>query len=423
MAMKQKAATQSIDTSDLGILYTDKGRSYFTDDRAILEVPGLIDIQIDSYRDFLSMYLEKAFNEVFPVVDFSGEKVEIHFKGYHVEDPKYTIGECRRKNLNFESSLKVRLEMLNKLTGEIKEQDVYMGGIPLMTDKGTFIINGVERVVVNQIIRSTGMFFVPDAKTPGSFGMKVVPQKGCWLEIETEKKGAVFVKIDKKRKIPISTLLRAYGLGNDSDILAAFSEDADIVAKHIGPTIEKDKTKNKIEALHAIYKLLRPGDLGTDERVQDLFNTTFFDPKKFELGPVARMKINRKLNRDNRYEEQDKFLQLEDLIGGIQYLLRLKERYEGYTWDDIDHLENRRVKSVGEMVYERVRVGLARMEKIAKDRMTIVELDDATPGTFINSRPFTAVLKEFFASSQMSQFMDQSNPVSEIAQKRRVSAL
>jgi len=234
MTTKQKSNTQEIQKTDnLGILYNIKGRSYFTDDRAILEVPGLIDIQIESYQDFLDRFLEKALTEVFPVVDFSGEKVEIHFKGYHLEDPKYGVGECKRKNLNYEASLKVRLELLNKQTGEIKEQDVYMGGVPLMNDKGTFIINGVERVVVNQVIRSTGMFFTPDQKTPGAFGMKVVPQKGSWLEIETEKKGATFVKIDKKRKIPISTLLRAYGLGTDADILNAFSDDKIIMAKYI----------------------------------------------------------------------------------------------------------------------------------------------------------------------------------------------
>lgn len=341
----------------------------------------------------------------------------------NIDEPKYTINDCKRKNLNFEAPLKVRLEMLNKETGEIKEQDVYMGGIPLMTTQGTFVINGIERVIVNQIIRSTGMYFSPDSKNAGMFMMKVVPHKGSWFEIELEKKGVINVKIDKKRKVPITVLLRAYGYENDADIIKAFGKNKDIIAKYIAPTLEKDKTKTRIEALHAIYKLLRPGDLATDERVADLFTTTFFDIKKFDLGEIARIKINRKLGSTIPYEEEGRFLRGEDLVNGLQYLLNLNEKEDGFEGDDIDHLANRRVRSVGELVYEKIKVGLARMEKIAKDRMTIVELEDATPGTFINSRPIIAVLKEFFSSSQLSQFMDQTNPLSELAHKRIISAL
>lgn len=423
---KKKEADGSVKTpalSELGAVYEVKGRYFFTDDRSILEIPNLIEVQTDSYQDFLNNRLEKAFKETFPIQDFSGEKIDIYYKGFTLDEPKHSVADAKRKNLNFEAPLKVRLEMLNKQSGEIKEQDVYMGGLPLMTEKGTFVINGVERIIVNQIIRSTGMFFVPDVKNPGAFAMKVIPQKGSWFEIEIEKKGVINVKIDKKRKIPVSVLLRAYGLENDSDILGAFKGNKEFIAKYVAPTIDKDKTKTRMEALYAIYKLLRPGDLGTDERVSELFRTTFFDVKKFELGEVARIKINRKLNRDVAYSEEGKFLSADDLVDGLKYLLSLMEEVPGHHWDDIDHLENRRVRSVGELVYDKLKVGLARMEKIAKDRMTIIELDDATPGTFINSRPIVAVLKEFFGTSQLSQFMDQSNPLSELAHKRRVTAL
>jgi DNA-directed RNA polymerase subunit beta len=414
--------TKNLD-KNLGHLYEVKWRYFFTDDKSILEVPELIEVQLNSYRDFIDGRLQRAFEEAFPICDFSWEKIDIYYKSMNLEEPKYSVTDCKRKNLNFEAPLKVRLEMLNKETWEIKEQDVYMGGIPLMTEKGSFVINGIERIIVNQIIRSTWMFFSPDSKNPGYFAMKVIPQKGSWFEIELEKKWIVNVKIDKKRKIPVTTLLRAFGLETDSEILGAFKHDKNFLAKYIGPTLDKDKTKSRIEALHIIYKLLRPGDLGTDERVQDLFNTTFFDIKKFDLWEIARIKINRKLKTEIEYKDEGRFLNVNDIVLGLNYLLGLIEDKPGHNWDDIDHLENRRVRSVWELVYDKLKVGLARMEKIAKDRMTIVELEDATPGTFINSRPITAVLKEFFASSQLSQFMDQSNPISELAHKRIITAL
>lgn len=421
-AMAKKQTTPATGVA-LDELYQVDGRYFFTDDRSILELPNLIEVQLDSYDDFLKNRLDRAFRETFPIQDFSGEKIDIYYKSYSLEEPKFSVSDAKRKNLTYEAPLKIRLEMLNKESGEIKEQDVYVGGVPLMTEKGTFIVNGVERVIVNQIIRSTGMFFVPDPKNPGAYAMKIIPQKGSWFEIEIEKKGIINVKIDKKRKIPVSVLLRAYGLEGDSDIIGAFKGNKDMVTKYIAPTLEKDKTKTRLEALYAIYKLLRPGDLGTDERVMDLFNSTFFDVKKFELGEVARMKIDRKIGKKTEYEGDARFLQANDLVSGLQYLLSLMLEIPGYNWDDIDHLENRRVRSVGELVYDKIKVGLARMEKIAKDRMTIVELEDATPGTFINARPIVAVLKEFFGTSQLSQFMDQSNPLSELAHKRRVTAL
>ncbi|NUJ97625.1 DNA-directed RNA polymerase subunit beta [Candidatus Gracilibacteria bacterium] len=409
-------------SSDVGSLYDIKGRHYFTDDKSVAGIPELLEVQLDSYKDFLSSGIDKTFKESFPISDFSGEKIDIYYKGFSLEEPKFDPESCKRKNLNYEASLKVRLEMLNKESGEIKEQDVYMGGIPLMTNTATFVINGIERVIVNQIIRSTGVFF---NLSETGHTLKIIPAKGSWFEIDIEKRGIINVKIDKKRKVPISVILRAFGLESNAEILNEFKDlGDDIIATYISPTIEKDKTNNRLEALHTLYKLLRPGDLATDERVEDLFQATFFDEKRFDLGDIARMKMSTKMGIKTKYDdEKGMFLSLEDIVKSLKYYINIVTRVNGYSLDDIDHLENRRVRSVGELVIEKLKVGITRMERIAKDRMTIVNLDDATPGTFINSRPIIAILKEFFASSQLSQFMDQSNPLSELAHKRRVSAL
>ena len=414
-----KASTKN---KEVGSLYDIKGRHYFTDDRSIAGIPELLEVQLDSYNDFIETGIDKVFNDSFPISDFSEERVDIYYKWHTFEEPKYDVETCKRKNLNYEAPLKVRLEMLNKESGEIKEQDVYMWGIPLMTKSATFIINGIERVIVNQIIRSTGIFFT---FAEGSHSLKVIPAKGSWFEIDIEKKWIINVKIDKKRKLPISVVLRAFGMESNAEILSTFSDlGDDIVANNIAPTLEKDKTTNRLEALHALYKLLRPGDLATDERVEDLFQATFKDEKRFDLGEIARMKMQSKLGLKTKYEDENgKFLAIEDIISALKYFLGLVYGMPDHKLDDIDHLENRRARSVWELVTDKIKVGIARMERIAKDRMTIVELDDATPGTFINSRPIIAIMKEFFGSSQLSQFMDQSNPLSELEHKRRISAL
>lgn len=440
MAKKNETNVSVVESpklQNLGEIYSVQGRYFFNDDRTILELPGLIEVQLDSYQDFLTRRLDKAFRESFPIDDFSGEKLSIYYKGFQLEEPKYSVMDCKRKNLNYEAPLKVRFEMLNKLTGEIKEQDVYLGGIPMMTDMGTFIVMGIERVIINQIIRSTGMFFTAMQGQPGMYAMKIIPQRGSWFEVEIERRGVVNVKIDKKRKLPVSILLRAWGYETDAEIIDAFQGEEEWIAKYIQPTLEKDKTKTRMEALYQIYKLLRPGDLGTDERVEQLFNTTFYDSKRFELGEVARLKVNRKLSEtfdahkqaipmeeEADIENANQFLVSQDFLYGLKYLFSLIDGRPGFSSDDIDHLENRRVRSVGELVYDKVKVGLARMEKIAKDRMTVItDLDEATPGTFINSRPMIAVMREFFGTSQLSQFMEQTNPISELANKRRLSAL
>ena len=409
-------------TEQVWSLYEVSGRHFFTDDRSIAGIPELLEVQLDSYNDFLHNGLNKVFEDNFPIEDHSEEKVSIYYKWMFMEEPKYSPEECQRKNLSYEAPLKAKMEMLNKETGEIKEQDVYMGWIPLMTEQASFIVNGIERIIVNQIIRSTGIFFT---ESNGERSLKIIPQKGSWFEVDIEKKWIINVKIDKKRKLPISVLLRAWGMESNAEILDAFKDmDDDIIANHIAPTLEKDKTTNRIEALNLLYKLLRPGDLATDERVEELFEVTFFNRKRFELGEIARLKMESKLwiKKDEK-DDSKHFLALEDFITAFKYYLNFHARKDGFEPDDIDHLSNRRVRSVWELVWDKIKVGIARMERIAKDRMTILELDDATPGTFINSRPIVAVLKEFFWSSQLSQFMDQSNPLSELWHKRRVSAL
>jgi len=417
-------SNKSVKTKQANIwsLYDIKGRHYFTNDVSIAKTPELLEVQLNSYKEFLDKWIDEAFSDLFPISDFSWEKIDIYYKGFFLEEPKFSPELCKKKNLNYEAPLKIRLEMLNKESWEIKEQDVYVWGVPLMTKTATFIINWIERVIVNQIIRSTWIYFT---LSEGSYSLKIVPQKWSWFEIDIEKKWIINVKIDKKRKVPISVLLRAYGMSSNAEILDTFKDIwDDLIATNLAPTLEKDKTTNSLEAMHLIYKLLRPGDLATDERVEELFKTTFLDEKRFNLWEIARLKMQKKLWIKTLYKDEwGKILNLEDLVISLKYYLNLFIWKDWYVHDDIDHLENRRVKSVWELVFEKLKVWLARMERIAKDRMTIVELEDATAWSFINSRPIVAIFKEFFSSSQLSQFMDQTNPLAEIAHKRRVSAL
>ena len=376
--MAKKTASS---VKEVGSLYDSKWRHFFTDDTSIAGIPELLEVQLDSYNDFLKTGIDKVFSDSFPISDFSWEKVDIYYKGFNLEEPKFDPETCKRKNLNYEAPLKVRFEMLNKETGEIKEQDVYMWWIPLMTQSATFIINGIERVIVNQIIRSTGIFFT---LWENGYALKFIPARGSWFEIDIEKKGVINVKIDKKRKLPISVVLRAFWLETNADILGTFKElGDDIIWSYIHPTLEKDKTTNRLEALHTLYKLLRPGDLATDERVEELFEVTFRDERRFDLWEIARMKMFSKLGLKTAYESKTgKFLLLEDIVVALKYYLHLVAEKEGYFLDDIDHLENRRVRSVWELVTDKIKVWIARMERIAKDRMTIVELSDSTPGKF-----------------------------------------
>ncbi|OGJ51120.1 DNA-directed RNA polymerase subunit beta [Candidatus Peregrinibacteria bacterium RIFOXYA2_FULL_33_7] len=324
--------------------------------------------------------------------------------------------------MTYEAPLKVHVQLINKESGEIKEQDIFLGGIPLMTVNGTFIVNGIERVIVSQIVRSPGVFFSENPAAPGMGAAKIIPKRGAWLEIETDKKGVITVKIDRKRKIYVTSLLRIFGYAKDKEILELF-EDVNINPNmdYILATLEKDTAKTIDEAYKAIYRKIRPGDLATPENAKALINSMFFDYRKYDMGNVSRYKLNKRFKLDTPNDKKYHTFQIKDLICILKHLLKINNKEEGY--DDIDHLSNRRIRAVGELVQNKFRVGLMRTDRIAKDRMTVMDMETVTPTQLINSRPITAALREFFASSQLSQFMDQTNPLSELAHKRRLSAM
>jgi DNA-directed RNA polymerase subunit beta len=397
------------------------GRLYLTEKEEV-SFPNLIEVQLDSYEWFLKEGLKELLAEVSPVEDFSGKKMALYFLSHEIEKPKYTEKETRRKNITYEAPVKSRIQLVNKETGEIKEQDVFLGNVPLMTKKGSFIVNGIERVVVNQLVRSPGAFFGPSTAVPGKFNAKVIPQRGAWLELETDKKGVVYAKIDRKRKFPMTQLLRIFGLDTDRKILKEFEDvNKGSLDNLILNTLEKDTAKTPLEAYQSIYKKIRPGDLATPENAKSLVNSLFFDFKRYDMGAVARYKINKRFGLDLEPSMENRVFQIGDFIKIVKHLIKVNNKEE--LPDDIDHLSNRRIRSVGELVQNKYRIGLMRMERIVKDRMSIMDLEQLTPVQLVNARPLTASMKEFFASSQLSQFMDQTNPLSELEHKRRLSAM
>ncbi|MFA5829243.1 MAG: DNA-directed RNA polymerase subunit beta [Candidatus Gracilibacteria bacterium] len=384
-------------------------------------LPNLIEIQIDSYRWFLEDGIRELLDEITPITDFSGKKLELHFLEHSIGEPKYDAETCKSKNMTYEAPLKVHVQLINKESGEIKEQDVFLGGIPLMTNKGTFIINGIERVVVSQLVRSPGVFFSKNALSIEYNNAKIIPKRGAWLEIETDKKGIITVKIDRKRKIHITSLLRVFGYKTDTEILELFKDVLKPEKNFILSTLEKDSAKTEDEAYQSIYRKIRPGDLATPENAKSLIQSMFFDYRKYDMGPVARYKLNKRFQIDVPNNKNYHTFQVKDLVEILRYLIRLNNAE--LQPDDIDHLSNRRIRAVGELVQNKFRVGLLRTDRIAKDRMTVMDLETVTPTQLINSRPITAALREFYASSQLSQFMDQTNPLAELAHKRRLSAM
>jgi DNA-directed RNA polymerase subunit beta len=397
-------------------------RKFFVDNKWKVDLPELAEIQTDSYKWFLETGIRELLDEVSPITDFSAKKMELHFLEHSFGEAKHSPEKCRSKNLSYEAPLKVHVQLVNKESGEIKEQDVFLGPIPLMTDCGSFIVNGIERVVVSQIVRSPGVFFSKNAAVPGMNNAKIIPKRGAWLEVETDKKGIITVKIDRKRKIPVTALLRVFGYETDKAIMDLFKDDiTDPSRDFILFTLEKDNAKTVEEAYKAIYKKIRPGDLATPENARALIQSMFFDYKKYDMGNVARYKINRRFKLKTPNEIKNHTFQVEDFVLILKHLIALNNRLA--KADDIDHLSNRRIRPVGELVLNKFRVGILRTERIAKDRMTVMDLDTVTPTQLVNSRPITAALREFFASSQLSQFMDQTNPLAELAHKRRISAM
>jgi DNA-directed RNA polymerase subunit beta len=398
------------------------GRYYFTEPKGTYSLPSLIEIQLNSYQWFLSEGLKELLEEISPITDFSGKKMELHFLSHSLDKPKYDPLTAKRKNITYEASLKGHVQLINKETGEIKEQDVFLGSVPIMTEKGTFVVNGIERVVVNQIVRSPGVFYSRNQTTPKFFNAKIIPKRGAWLEIETDKKGVITVKIDRKRKIPITQLLRIFGYEKDADMLDLFKDvNVDLNNDYIQNTLEKDGAKTVGEAYQSIYRKIRPGDLATPENAKQLIGSLFFDFKRYDMGLIARYKLNKRFGTTIPSDMKHRIFQVDDFVNIIKRLIELNNG-EGEE-DDIDHLSNRRVRSVGELVQNKFRMGLLRTDRIAKDRMTIMDLETVTPTQLINCRPITAALREFFASSQLSQFMDQTNPLSELSHKRRISAM
>jgi DNA-directed RNA polymerase subunit beta len=401
-------------------------------------MPGLIQIQLDSFEWFKKEGLRELFEEISPIEDFTGKNLSLEFivPPEPFGKPKYSEDECRDRDATFAAPLTVKARLINKETGEIIEKDIFMGDFPLMTRQGTFIINGAERVVVSQLVRSPGVYFTVDEDaTTGKklFAAKLIPARGAWLEFETSNKNLLTVKIDRKRKLPVTTLLRAIAslakdqwheenldLSTDQGILDAFQDvDNDPNVRYIQSTLDRDPVKKEEEALLELYKKLRPGDPATLDNARSLVKNLFFNPRRYDLGNVGRYKLDRKL--DLAIPQSQRILTQDDLVNIVRRLVALNNGHG--RKDDIDHLGNRRVRCVGELIQAQFRVGLLRMERVVKERMSIQEPGQATPNALINIRPVVAAMKEFFGGSQLSQFMDQTNALAEIGHKRRLSAL
>jgi len=400
---------------------TTAKRVYYTQADDAIDLPSLVDHQNKSFQWFVQEGLSELLAEISPIDDYTGGKLSLSFKDYHFGDPKLTEAEARENNVSYEAPLMANVELTNKVTGEVKEQEIYLGDYPWMTSRGTFVINGAERVVVSQLIRSAGVFFTADPHgATALYGAKVIPGRGAWLEFETAANGALYVKIDRKRKIPVTTLLRALGV-TESRMREMFKHVDTGKTSHIELTLDKDPAKGQNDALIEVYRRLRPGDLATVDNARGLIENMFYNYKRFDFSRVGRYKINKRLNLDVPNTLENRIMRLEDIEAIVTEIIRLNNTQE--PADDIDSLANRRVKLVGELVQRQFRIGLLRMERNTKDRMSMSEIETVTPGQLINARPVVAAVREFFASSQLSQFMDQINPLSELAHKRRLSSM
>ncbi|NMA64993.1 MAG: DNA-directed RNA polymerase subunit beta, partial [Clostridiaceae bacterium] len=500
-------------------------RMSFARIKEVLDMPNLIEIQKNSYKQFLEEGLKEVLRDVSPITDYAGNLI-MEFVGYTLETDniKYSVEECKERDTTYSAPLKVKVRLINKETGEVKEQEIFMGDFPLMTETGTFVINGAERVIVSQLVRSPGIYYSSSKDKNGNnlFANTVIPYRGAWLEYETDSAEVIYVRIDRTRKLPITQFLRSLGLDTEAEIIDMFGEDSRLLA-----TLAKDSTKTREEGLFEVYKRLRPGEPPTEESATTLINNLFFDSKRYDLSIVGRYKFNKKLSLANRIRNhiaaedikdgntgeilikageeineemawkiqnsgtnvvnievegknikvmgnlnvdisgyipfdpqeaginekvrydvlkaildehkdlsKEAFIRVlkenhanlmprnitkEDIFASVNYILNLNHGV-GYT-DDIDHLGNRRLRSVGELLQNQFRIGLARMERVVRERMTIQDIDAVTPQALINIRPVSAAIKEFFGSSQLSQFMDQTNPLAELTHKRRLSAL
>jgi DNA-directed RNA polymerase subunit beta len=389
----------------------------------VLPPPNLISVQKESFDWFLNEGLGDTLNEISPIEDFTGN-LALQFLSHRFEDPKFDEDECKEKDMTFSRPLFVTSAFINKETGEIKEQTVFMGDFPMMTEKGTFIINGTERVVVSQLVRSPGVYFgrsIDKTSDKDIFDCKIIPARGAWLEFETDKRDTVGVRVDRKRRQNVTVLLKALGFGGDEEILALFDG-----AESIALTLERDAIQSEEDALIDIYRKLRPGEPPTVESARSLIENLFFNPKRYDLARVGRYKVNKKLgftHDEKGIDSAGMVLRKEDILETIRYLVRLHAGDQETETDDIDHFGNRRIRPVGELIQNQIRVGFSRMERVVRERMTTQDVEAITPQTLINIRPVVASIKEFFGSSQLSQFMDQTNPLTGLTHRRRLSAL
>jgi len=387
-------------------------------------LPNLIESQTRSFDWFIKKGLRQLFDEVSPIKDWAGKEIELYFTDFYLDEPKYTEREAKIQNASYEAPIRVKLKLVNKKSGYSKEQEIYFGEFPLMTKRGTFVVNGVERVVVSQLIRSSGVFFTAqNSHGRKLFGAKVIPNRGAWLEFETEQDNVIYVKIDRKRKVPVAALLKAFGITTNDQLMKVFSDvDTNPDAPYIAETIKKDSSNTKEEGFLELYKRLRPGDLATVENARQLIEGMFFNIERYDLSEVGRWKLNQRLGVEGPINRQNRILRLEDVVAIIKEIIKLNNDPQALP-DDIDHLANRRIRSVGELLQNKLRIAMMRVERAAKERMTTLELETVVPAQLINIRPFVASIKEFFTTSQLSQFMDQVNPLAELEHKRRISSM
>ena len=382
-----------------------------------MELPNLITIQKESFEHFMTDGLAEAFAEASPIENSAGT-MEITFGDHQFGDPAHSIAECRAKDISYQAPLLVDVRFVNKETGEIKEQLVFMGDFPLMTDRGTFIINGTERVVVSQLVRSPGVYFAAEMDNGVQcHRVQFIPARGAWLEFEVDKRGQLVVSIDRKRRQSATMFLRALGIAVTNDDIIELLGNSDVIKR----TLERDTALTREDALIEIYRRLRPGEPPTVDASRSLLEGLLFNPQRYDLARVGRYKVNKKLNLTT--EEEVTVLTDEDIVATLRYLLSLAAGEQGFKVDDIDHFGNRRIRTVGELVANQFRIGMSRMERVVRERMSSQDIDEITPQSLINIRPIVASIKEFFGSSQLSQFMDQANPLTGLTHKRRLSAL
>ena len=419
-------------TTNRQTAHTSLATQHYGKSSPVLDVPNLIDMPRRSFDRFLREGLRELFDEISPIEDFTGTRMGLELTDYRLEEPRRSERECRQRDATYAARLLVDTSLTVKETGEIKEQQLFLGDLPLMTEQGTFIINGAERVVVSQLVRSPGVYFT-ETRDPATgrrlTQAKLIPNRGAWLEFETSTKDILSVKVDRKRKIPVTILLRAVDMeeglsdeerGTDERVRAMLGDvDTDEEHSFLEATLAKDPSENRQTALEEFYRRIRPGDPPTAENARNLLDTLFFGERRYDLGRVGRYKVNKRLALAD--QPQQRTLRGADIIELVRKMVEINNGVG--RPDDIDHLGNRRVRSVGELIQNQFRIGLLRMERVVRERMTITDPEEATPSALVNVRPVVAAMKEFFGGSQLSQFMDQTNPLAELAHKRRLSAL